>query len=164
MGRVVGTSEAESSRDSALGRLSRRGKVTITAEDGSYEVSFKASGPYRGRGWCTIDEADLWNHCHLGATNWHGEGTDVRALIATCEEETRPRQRDVDDLVWEIEYRRHSRTHGPPLPSYRRWHGWRPETERWLRTFSHQHEHLGGYERDVKEAQQFEADALARAR
>lgn len=145
--------------ESALDRLSRRGKLTINATDGCFEVNFKAPGPYRGRSWCTTDEADLYEHCHLGATDWQGDGPDLTSLIIECEEATRPRERDVDDLVWAIENRRDSRTYGPPLPSYMRWHGWRPgQGRRWLRTFSHQSEYLAGYLRDLKTEREFNAE------
>lgn len=139
-------------------RLSRRGTLTITAEHGTYDVSFKAPGPYQGRAWCTQDEGDLWEHCHLGATNWHGEGADLGALLIECEEASRPRLRDLDDLRAAITYRRATRTCGPPLPSYMRWKGWRPGEGRWLRTSSHAYEYLGGYERDLKIEREFKSE------
>lgn len=128
-----------------LDRLSRRGKLTVSADDGDYEVHLKAPGPYNGRSWCTSDEADFWSHCHLGASDWRGGGPDLEALLTECEEATRPRYRDVDDLRWAIETRRESRTLGPPLPSFRKWHGWRPGDEWWLRSSSHATEYLAGY-------------------
>lgn len=143
-----------------LNRLSRRGKLTITAADGHYQLHLKAPGPYLGRAWCTSDEADFWQHCHLGATTWYGEGPDLDVLLAECEEVSRPRYRDVDDLRWEIERRRESRTLGPPLPSFIRWNGWRPGDERWLRTFSHAREYLGGYERDLEVERKFETEQV----
>ncbi len=137
------------------GRLSRRGTLTITARDGIYAVRFKAPGPYQGRAWCTTDEGDLWEHCHLGASDWHGEGTDLPALLVECEEATRPRYRDADEMRSAIDYRRATRTLGPPLPSYMRWHGWRPGMERWLRTSSHAYEYQGGYLRDLNIEREF---------
>lgn len=134
--------------ESVMVRLGRRGVLTIVAEDGNFDVTLKAPGPYQGRGWCTTDEADFWSHCYLGATNWHGEGPDLDALITECEDTTRPRHRDVDDLRWAVEHRRDARTYGPPLPSYRMLGGWRPGDQRWLRSSDHAHEYLGGYERD----------------
>jgi len=155
--------ESRNSADVLL-RLSRRGQVTIEADDGDYTVTFKAPGPYRGRAWCTTDEADLYEHCHLGAKDWRGEGRELASLLAECEEATRPRSRPVVDLVWEIERRRTTRTLGPPLPSYIRWDGWRPGQERWLRTSSHASEYLGGYLRYVEAERKFEDENLARAR
>lgn len=136
-----------------LNRLSRRGILTITAEDGMYEVRFKAPGPYGNRGWCSTDEADLFQYCHLGASDWRGEGADLAELIHVCFVESAPRERVIDDLVWDIEQRRNSRTYGPPLPTYRRWYGWTPGQERWLRTAWHGGEYLGGYRRDLAEEQ-----------
>lgn len=144
-----------------LNRLSRRGTVTIVAKDGTFDVTLKTPGPYRGRGSCSTDEADFWDYLHLGATNWRGSGADLDALLACCEEETRPRWRDIDDLVWAIESRRDTRTTGPPLPSYRRWHGWSPGIGRWLRTHSHAYEYLAGYERDRRDERKFEAERAA---
>lgn len=141
-----------------LDRLGRRGTLTITVKDGVYDVRLKTPGPYGGRSWCTTDEADFWGHLHLGARDWHGDGRDLDALLATCDEESRPRWRTVDDLVWGVTYRRRTRTLGPPLPSYRRWAGWRPGMERWLRTSSHAHEYLVGYERDLMEERRFLAE------
>lgn len=138
---------------SPIDRLSRRGVLKITAEDCSYEVTFKAHGPWLGG--CTTDKHDLYQHCYLGAKNWHGEGADLVALVAECEEATRPRHRDVDELVYAIEARRDSRTHGPPLPTYQRWNGWRPGVERWLRTSSHAQEYVGGYLRDLEIEREF---------
>lgn len=139
-----------------LVRLSRRGRLTIVAEDGRYAVSFDAPGPYQGRAWCTLDEADLWSRCGLGASNWHGEGSDLAALLVECEQASRPQSFDVDALVGQIERRRESRTSGPPLPSYRRWDGWRPGSERWLTAPSHIVEYLGGYLRDLEVERAFE--------
>jgi hypothetical protein len=132
-----------------LDRLSRRGNVTIKAEDGTYAVTLAAPGPYRGRAWCTSDEADLYEHCRFGAKSWHGEGNVLGELLATCETESRPERRHVDDIVWAVQTRRSSRTYGPPLPTYLEWRGWRPGQDRWLRTFSHAHEYLLGYMHDV---------------
>lgn len=146
---------------SVLDRLSRRGKLTIAARDGRYDVRLQAPGPYLGRSWCTTDESDYWQHCHLGAASWHGEGSDLDALLVDCEETTRPRYREVNDLRWDIECRRESRTLGPPLPSYVRWHGWRPSDERWLRTSGHAYEYLGGYERDRETESAFEEEQAA---
>lgn len=161
----MNTTDAPESTDRAalLDRLSRRGVLNITAEDGSFEVRFKAPGPYRGRSWCTTDEADFYEHCRLGAKNWQGDGPDLDALLVLCEMETRPDSHDVDDLVWSIERRRDSRTYGPPLPWYKRWDGWRSGQERWLRTFSHAHEYLARYLRDVEEERTFEAQRAADA-
>lgn len=142
-------------RDATMDRLSRRGKFSVTANDGVYEARLKAHGPYHGRSWCTTDEGDLYEHLHLGATDWHGTGADLGALLASCEEESRPRWRDIDELVWSIKYRRDTRTTGPPLPSYRRWYGWSPGIGRWLRTSSHAHEYLKGYERDLRIEREF---------
>ncbi len=139
-------------------RLSRRGTLTITAKDGVYAVTFKASGPYRGRAWCTTDEADLWEHCHLGASDWHDEGNDLAALLTECEQVTRPRERSVNELAWAITCRRASRVYGPPLPSYMRWRGWNPGHDRWLRTFAHSHEYLAGYLRDVEIEREFDTE------
>ena len=132
--------------DEDLHRLRRRGTLTITTQGDTIEVRFKALGPYGGRGWCTTDTVDLFQHCRLGAKDWHGEGLDLAALLAECEEATRPEQRDVDSLAWAIERRRESRVYGPPLPSWTgSMYGWRPGQERWLRTSSHAHEYLAGY-------------------
>lgn len=146
----------------ALDRLTRRGMLTITANDGNYDLRFKAPGPYQGRSWCTTDESDFWSHCRLGASDWQGEGTDLDALITECEETTRPQHRDVDDLRWAIETRRNARTNGPPLPSYQPWHGWHPGVERWLRTSSHATEYLAGYLRDLEGERTFDAERVAR--
>lgn len=140
-----------------LDRLSRRGTLSITAEDGSYDVTFKAHGPWL-YGRCTTDKHDLFDHCRLGAKNWHGEGPDLDVLLLTCEMESRPDNHDIDELVWRIECRRNSRTCGPPLPHYQRWLGWHPGEERWLRTFSHEREYRAGYLRDVEEERRFEAE------
>lgn len=137
-----------------MARLGRRGVLTVTVEDGRYEVTLKAHGPWVG-GRCTTDKHDLFEHCRLGAKNWHGDGPDLDALLVTCEIESRPDTHDIDDLAWKIERRRDSRTHGPPLPSFNRWAGrraeggWRPGEERWLRTSDHKYEYLGGYQRDL---------------
>lgn len=147
-----------------LDRLSRRGRVTMTLQDGTIDLHFKAPGPYRGRAWCTADEGDLYEWCRLGAKDWHGEGSDLAALLADCDGATRPQHRTVDELVWAIEHRRDTRTYGPPLPTYRRWHGWSPGEGRWLRTSSHKNEYLAGYlHYGIKAAQEFETEALARA-
>lgn len=152
------------SRTEIMDRLGRRGVLTVTAQDGSYELTFKAHGPWIG-GRCTTDKHDLFEHCRLGAKNWHGEGSDLDALLVLCEMESRPDTHDIDDLVWSIERRRDSRTCGPPLPTYMRWHGWRPGDERWLRTFSHANEYLAGYLRDIDEQRKFDAErAVAAAR
>lgn len=143
-----------------LDRLSRRGELTIQAKDGALDVRLVIPGPYV-RGSCSTDKADLFEHCHLGAKDWHGEGDDLAALLAACEDESRPRAREVDDLVWEIEWRRDSRTHGPPLPTYQRWRGWTPGHDRWLRTSSHAFEYLGGFERDLRAEQDFEDERAA---
>lgn len=146
-------------------RLSRRGSLSIEAFDGHFDVRFQAPGPALGRGWCTLDEADLWEHCHFGAASWRGDGLDLDALVVECEEATRPRRADVEDLRHKIEYRRNSRTHGPPLPDYMRWNGWRPGGGRWLRTSAHQHEYLGGYLRDLSEERKFDREqAMAELR
>lgn len=144
-------------KEGLLDRLGRRGKLTITVEDGLFDVRLVAPGPYVG-GWSTTDKADLFEHCRLGAKSWHGEGLDLAGLLLMCEMESRPDTHGVDDLVWLIEHRRHTRTAGPPLPSYMRWHGWRPGQERWLRTSSHAHEYLAGYERDLRTEQEFNAE------
>ena len=60
--------------DEYLHRLRRRGTLTITTQGDTIEVRFKALGPYGGRGWCTTDTVDLFQHCRLGAKDWHGEG------------------------------------------------------------------------------------------
>lgn len=146
-----------------LNRLGRRGDLTITAKDGSFDVSFKAPGPYQGRGWCTTDESDFWSHCRLGASDWHHEGPDLDALVTECEEMTRPQYLDVDDLRFRVEQRRDSRTSGPPLPSYRRWHGWSPGIDRWLRTSDHAHEYLAGYLRDLNAERTFNAERASAA-
>lgn len=143
-----------------LNRLGRRGKLTITIENGSFDVRLDAPGPYVG-GWCTTDKADLFSHCRLGAQDWHGEGPDLASLLAECDEQSRPQSNSPDDLRRAIERRRDTRTLGPPLPSYRRWYGWRPGIERWLRTFSHAHEYLDGYERDRSIERQHEAEQAA---
>ena len=137
--------------EQVLDRLGRRGTVTMTVHDGVIDLRFKAPGPYRGRAWCTTDEADLYEHCRLGAKDWHGEGSDLSALVVECEESTRPEHRDVNELVWSVKRRRDSRVYGPPLPYWTSsLYGWRPGQERWLRTFSHAHEYLGGYLRYVE--------------
>jgi hypothetical protein len=141
-------------------RLGRRGKLAITAEDGVFTVRLVAPGPYVG-GWCTSDKGDLFEHCHLGAKDWHGEGSDLAALLVECDEQSRPRPNGPDDLRFAIEYRRSTRTCGPPLPSYRRWYGWAPGHERWLRTSSHQYEYLDGYLRDLKGEIVFEEEQAA---
>lgn len=149
----------------ALDRLGRRGILTIVAEDGSYDVRLKAPGPYGKNGSCTTDKADLYEYVHLGASSWQGEGSDLDALLLLCEIETRPRTREIDDLRWDIEYRRNSRTHGPPLPSYRKWHGWSPGDERWLRTSAHKYEYLDGYlRRDLVAEKTFLAEQAERDR
>lgn len=147
-------------------RLSRRGTLTIVADDGSYDVQLKAPGPYgKHSAWCTTDTADLYEHCYLGATNWRGDGPDLEALLIAAEIETRPRTRDIEDLRAAIEYRRRSRTHGPPLPSYRKWHGWQPGDERWLRTSDHKYEYLDGYlRRDLGAEKVFLAEQAERDR
>lgn len=135
-----------------MDRLGRRGVLTVTVEDGSFEVTLKVHGPWVG-GRCTTDKHDLFDHCRLGAKNWHGEGPDFDALLVLCEMESRPDTHEIGDLAWRIERRRNSRTHGPPLPSYVRFYGgpgWRPGVERWLRTSDHKHEYLVGYLRDLK--------------
>ena len=96
-------------RGTLLDRLSRRGTVEMTVQEGTIDLRFKAPGPYRGRAWCTTDEADLYERCRLGAKDWHGEGGDLLSLIAECEEATRPERRDVNDLVWVIQRRRNAR-------------------------------------------------------
>lgn len=143
-----------------LDRLSRRGVLTITAEDGSFEVTFKAHGPWIN-GRCTTDKHDLFDHCRLGAKNWHGDSFDLAALLVLCEMETRPDNNDIDDLAWKIQRRRNSRTYGPPLPTYMRWDGWSPGIERWLRTSDHKHEYRGGYERDLVAERKFDAEQAA---
>jgi hypothetical protein len=139
--------------DVLLDRLSRRGVLTITAEDGSFDVTFKAHGPWIG-GRCTTDKHDLFDHLRLGAKNWQGDGPDFAAQLVLCEMETRPDNHEIDDLAWKIERRRDSRTHGPPLPSYIGWYrgGWRPGDERWLRTSDHKYEYIVGYLRQVETA------------
>lgn len=145
-----------------LDRLGRRGALTITVEDGNFDVQFKSPGPFGRLSWCTTDKADLFTHCRLGSKNWHGEGPDLDALLTECEEATRPEHRDVDDLRWEIESRRESRTLGPPLPTYMRWHGWRHGEERWLRTSIAAREYVGGYVRDLEAEAKFNAESDAR--
>lgn len=135
--------------DDVVDRLGRRGVLTIKVEDGTFDVRLATRGPYGHLAWCSTDKADLFEHCHLGATNWHGEGADLAELLVTCEEESRPRREDVAGLIWSIEHRRDTRTLGPPLPSYDRWRGWRPGQDRWLRTSSHAREYLDGYRRDL---------------
>lgn len=124
--------------DDLLDRLSRRGILTITAYDRRFDVRLEVRHPRQ-----TVDTADLFEACHLGAHHWRGDGDDLHQLLTTCEEQSRPRHRDIDELRWEIDYRRNTRTYGPPLPSWISWRGWRPGTGRWLRTFSHAHEWLG---------------------
>lgn len=144
-------------------RLGRRGKLTITVEDGNFDVRLVTRGPYGHMAWCPSDKADWWGHVRLGATDWHGDGPDLGRLLTECEEASRPPWWDVDDLRAAIDRRRETRTHGPALPSYRRWHGWRPAVgERWLRASSHATEYLAGYLRDVEEERQFNAEARAR--
>lgn len=144
---------AVTARDALLDRLGRRGVLTITVEDGVFDVRLAVRRPSR-----TIDAADLDHHCRFGPSDWHGEGADVEALLAACDEASRPARMSVDDIVWNVELRRSSRTHGPPLPSYRRWHGWRPGHDRWLRTSSHAWEYLAGYERDLRVERQFDEE------
>jgi hypothetical protein len=140
-------------------RLSRRGKLSIEAVAGAFSVRLVVRGPYGYLSWCTSDKADYWSYCHLGPSNWHGEGPDLDALLAECEEATRPRYRDVDALRWEIGLRRESRTCGPPLPEFRKWEGWRPGDERWLRCSSHATEYLDGYlHHDIEGERKFNAE------
>lgn len=144
-----------------IDRLSRRGKLTIEAEDGRYDVHFTA--PFVS----LIETHDLFEHCRLGAHNWHGEGDDIDALLVTCEIETRPDTRDVDELRWAIERRRETRTAGPPLPTFFKYGGknmgptWRPGPERWLRTSDHKYEYLDGYRRDLETEKALAAESAA---
>lgn len=128
-------------------RLGRRGTLTITVEDGTFDVRLVTPGPYVG-GRATTDKADLFSYCRLGAKDWHGEGRDLAALLAQCAEESRPPFHDIDGLRWSMSRRRESRTYGPPLPDYRKWHGWRPGDGRWLRVSTHAAEYLARYHAD----------------
>lgn len=151
---------------SRLDRLSRRGVLTIVAKDGNCKVRFESLAPFFGYASCSTDIADLYEHCHLGASSWQGEGPNLDELLDECEDATRPRTRDVDDLRWEIANRRNSRTHGPPLPDFRRsgrhldlrWH---PGHELWLRTSDHKYEYLDGYLRDLETERKTIADQAA---
>lgn len=144
-----------------LERLGRRGKLTITVEDGTIFVRLVAPGPYVG-GRCTIDKADLFENCRLGAKTWEGEGADLAALLVECAEATRPPEHDIEYLRSLMESRRQSRVHGPPLPTYQRWSGWRPGIDRWLHTYSHAREYLGGYlHYGLAEEAKFEAERRA---
>lgn len=145
-----------------LDRLRRRGELTITATDSGYDVRLVTPGPYV-RGRATIDRADLFSHLRLGAKDWHGEGLDLAALLVECDEASRPSYTDIDSLRWWMTHRRDTRTCGPPLPTYMRWRGWSPGTERWLRTSSHANEYLDGYQRDRETERQFEAEQAVSA-
>lgn len=155
-------SEAGTRGDYLLDRLGRRGTLTITVSDGQYEVRLDTPGPYGVGGRCTIDKGDLFEHCHLGAKGWRGEGPDLAALLTECDEASRPRSHEIGELRWSMERRRETRTHGPELPTYRRWDGWRPPvTQPWLRTSNHAYEYLGGYLRDLQEEREFDAEQRA---
>lgn len=141
-----------------MDRLGRRGKMTVTVTDGSFDVRLDAPGPFVN-GRSTTDKADLFSHLRLGAKDWHGEGPDLAALLVECDEASRPRTNDVDSLRWLMERRQDTRTCGPPLPTYQRRHGWRPGMGRWLSTYSHAHEYLAGYlHYGLAEEQKFEAE------
>lgn len=143
-----------------LDRLGRRGKLTITVEDGTVNVRLHAPGPYR-HGSAPTWLADLYQHCRLGAQSWVGEGTDLGELLTECDEASRPDHHDVDELRWKMECRTLTRTHGPPLPWYRRWHGWHPGAERWLSCYSHASEYVLRYLADLgseREVEQVRVD------
>lgn len=133
-----------------LDRLSRRGVLTITADDGTFQVRIKIRRHPR-----TIDVADLFEWCHLGASDWSGEGTDLAELLAACEGQSRPAFHDVDGLVVSIEQRRASRTYGPPLPTFIPVRGgWVPGHGRWLRVGDHAREYLAGHLWNVARARE----------
>lgn len=136
-----------------IDRLRRRGRLTITSRGDHTEVLFDALfGPR------TVDMADVFDRCRLGARSWAGKGDDLLELLATCEAASRPRTVSPDEIRVEVQSRRDTRTYGPPLPSYARGFHWRwqPGHDRWLRASSHATEYLNIYLHERERAREDE--------
>lgn len=129
-----------------IDRLSRRGRLTISAHRGCIEVHLEPLDSFQSR---TVDVADVQEHERLYAKPYRGQGTDLEALLVECEEHSRPPSNDVETIRYLFQRRRATRVYGPPLPTWISWRGWRPGTGRWLRTYDHAHEYQAHYRRDV---------------